>query len=209
MVEPIDNPLPSKPTTSMTDEPHAIGFDMDAHPVEQMDSVYQLSWRWADFHLFIINPVFEQKTDPLVSQPETITGKNELEFVYPIHDHGNILSTSKGSELYVAGLSMCKLYYTIEKMIYILVERLKSDGIDTNTEVQVAFDGHQLAQRKAFESIINLNYNVVITNFDPGLWGERYLQIAKRLAEKGFGYPPESPRENYRQSHASGPGVKR
>ena len=186
-----------------------MSFENEPNPLVQTNNAYQLSWRWADFHLSIIDPVTEEWLEPLVIQPEAIAGTNEMEFVYPIHDYGNGLSTSKGADMYVAGLSMCKLYYTIEKMIYILVERLKSGGIDPSTEVQIAFDGHELAQRKGFESVINLNYNVVITNLDPGLWGERYLQIARRLADKGFGYPPESPRDNYRQSHAGGPGVKR
>ncbi|HBI22423.1 MAG TPA: virulence factor, partial [Legionella sp.] len=197
MVEPID---PSARKALITDEPRKMRAELEANPATMMENIYQLSWRWADFHLFIINPTFEHLVPPILIQPETIPGTNELEFVYPIHDHGCTLSTSKGNEMYDVGLSMCKLYYTIEKIIYILVERLKGGGVDTKTEVQIAFDGHELAQRKGFESIINLNYNVVITNFDPGLWGERYLQIAKRLADKGYGYPPESPREIYRQS---------
>ena len=103
--------------------------------------------------------------------------------------------------MYSAGMSMCKLYYTIEKIIFLLVERLKTGGVSTETEVQVAFSGHELAQRKAFEIIINLNHNVVVTNFDPGIWGERYLQTVKRLADKGYGYPLEAPRDSFRQSH--------
>ena len=98
---------------------------------------------------------------------------------------------------------MCKLYYTIEKMIFLLIERLKEGGIDKDTEVEVAFDGHELAQRKCFDSIINLSYNVVVTNFDPGTWGERYLAATKRLADLGYGYPPESPRDIYRKPHGS------
>ena len=207
MVEPTDSPKHDVLTTEGSRQKRT---ELDAsRPIALMENVYQLSWRWADFHIFIISPTIEPFVPQLVIQPDTIPGTNELEFVYPIHDSGNILSTSKGGEMYDAGLSMCKLYYTIEKMIFILVERLKEGGIETATEVKIAIDGHELAQRKGFESIINLNYNVVITNFDPGLWGERYLQIAKRLADKGYGYPPESPRDNYRQSHASGPGAKR
>ena len=111
--------------------------------------------------------------------------------------------------MYSAGKSMCKLFYTIEKIIFMLVERLKTGGTSAETEVQVAFGGHELAQRKGFESIINLSYNVVVTNFDPGPWGERYLQVVKRLAEKGYGYPAEAPRDSYRQSHTSTPMTKR
>ena len=110
--------------------------------------------------------------------------------------------------MFIAGLSMCKLFYTIEKMIFLLVERLKEGGTDKETEVEVAFDGHEVAQRKCFDSVINLNYNVVVTNFDPGLWGERYLATTKRLAELGYGYPPEAPRDVYRKPHGTQSNAK-
>src|SRR5690606_38835593 len=125
------------------------------------------------------------------------------EFAYTIHDFGMKLSTSKAEEFLSAGKSMCKLYFTIEKMIYILIERLKSGGIDKDTEVQVAFAGHHYAQRKAFEVVINLSWNLVVTNFDPGAWGENYLQTVKRLADKGYGYPSESPRQPYKNTYGS------
>lgn len=180
-----------------SDDGGELGADMEA--------LYHLWWRWADFHLHLTSPMFPVYKPPRLLLPELIEGtKDKYEFVYPILDFGNRLSTSKGSELYTAGLSMWKLYCTIEKMIAILVERLKileSDGsgsVTQETEVQVAFAGHELAQRKGFESIINLSYNVVVTNFDPGAWGERYLQNVKRLAEKGYGYPSAAPRDYYK-----------
>ena len=175
----------------------------------QVARVYQLWWRWADFELFIINPTISLISPPVLILPDLLPESNELEFVYTIHDHGYKLSTSKGEEMYSVGMSMCKLHYTIEKMIYILVERLKSGGVGTETEVQIAFGGHELAQRKAFESVINLGYNVVVTNFDPGVWGERYLQIVKRLADQGYGYPSEAPRSIYRAARAPVPSAKR
>jgi hypothetical protein len=175
-------------------------------PVALVERVYQIWWHWADFHLFIISPTIPKIFPPVIIKPEIIPGTHELEFVYDIHDSGSKLSTSKGEEMLKAGMSMYKLYMTIEKMIYILVERLKSGGISTEAEVQVAFGGHLLPQRKAFESIINLAYNVVVTNFDPGAWGERYLQIVKQNADK-FGYPPEAPRSTFRQPHQSA-GIK-
>lgn len=98
----------------------------------------------------------------------------------------------------------------IEKMIHILVERLKSGGVSPEDEVQVAFGGHELAQRKAFESVINLSYNVVVTNFDPGAWGEKYLKNVKQISKSGYGYPKEAPRDNFRQVHGvSSVGIKR
>ncbi len=173
--------------------------------VSLIEKVYQIWWHWADFQLFVITPTIDVITPPLIIPAERLSDRDEFEFVYTIHDYGYKLCTSKGQDMYSAGMSMCKLFYTIEKMIFLLVERLKAGGVSTETEVQVAFGGHELAQRKGFESIINLSYNVVVTNFDPGSWGERYLQVVRRLADKGYGYPPEAPRESYRQSRASTP----
>jgi len=176
-------------------------------PMQLVDGVYQLWWRWADFEMYIISPNFDWIMPPVLIPPETVEGSDEKEFVYPIYDYGQKMITSKGEDMYTAGMSMCRLYYTIEKMIALLIERLKSGGVDEQTEVQVAFEGHILAQRKAFESIINLVYNVVVSNFDPGIWGEKYLQNVKRLADKGYGYPSETPRDVYR--HHLGRSVSR
>lgn len=194
---------------SLGDRKITIEDDLN-NPITLVERVYQIWWHWADFHLYVISPHIESISPPIIIPPEMIPGTDELEFVYTIHDEGAKLSTSKSEEMYSAGLSMCKLYYTIEKMIHILVERLKSGGIGTEEEVQVAFGGHELAQRKAFESIINLSYNVVVTNFDPGIWGERYLQNVKVIADKGYGYPSEAPRYTYRQTHnSSSAGIRR
>lgn len=200
-----DNSQPSDFNyADITDEQREIIRDNEDNDlIAQVEKVYQLWARWADFHLFIITPTVDVISPLHIIEPALIAGTNEFEFVYPIHDHGFKLSVSKGNELFKAGLSMCKLYYTIEKMIFLLIERLKELGIDKETEVEVAFDGHELAQRKCFDSIINLSYNVVVTNFDPGTWGERYLAATKRLADLGYGYPPESPRDIYRRPHGS------
>ena len=198
---------PEENIAQMMEEQRALLLTDD--PVTRIERVYQLWWHWADFQLFIINPTIDVISPPIIILPEQLPDSDELEFVYPIHDHGYKLSTSKAEDMYSAGMSMCRLYFTIEKMIYLLVERLKTGGTGTDTEVQVAFGGHELAQRKGFESIINLSYNVVVTNFDPGSWGERYLQIVKRLADKGYGYPPEAPRDTYRHSHAATTKLKR
>lgn len=168
--------------------------DIDDNPIAIIERVYQLWWHWADFTLYIVSPTIVAIDPPIIIPPEINPETKEREFVYNISDRGFSLSTSKGEEMYTAGMSMCKLFSTIEKMIYILIERLKSGGISEETEVQVSFGGHELSQRKAFESIINLAYNVVVTNFDPGEWGERYLQTVKRLADKGYGYPRPAPR---------------
>ncbi len=211
MVEPIDDPnAPTMNVEGVTDEQRKVWFDEDDKDrIAQVEKIYQLWWRWADFHLFIITPTVDAFSPPHIIQPERIPGTDELEFVYPILDLGYKLSASKGEDLFVAGLSMCKLYYTIEKMVYILVERLKSNGVGTETEVEVAFDGHELAQRKCFDSIINLRYNVGVSNFEPGTWGEHYLTSIERLTVLGYPYPPESPRDSYRKPHRIASVVRR
>ena len=198
MAEPNDNPEENFAEIAAIQRKILLE-DEAFDPVVQAERVYQLWWHWSDFHLYITSPTFNAESPPVLIPPERLPDSDELEFVYPIHDHGFKLCASKGEDMYTAGMSMCKLYYTIEKMINILVDRLKSGGIAVETEVQVAFAGHELAQRKAFESIINLGFNVVVTNFDPGVWGERYLQVVKRLADLGYGYPAEAPRDVYRR----------
>ena len=177
--------------------------------VSLIEKVYQIWRHWANFEIYIISPTIHVIKPPLIIPPEALPNGDEYEFVYPIHDEGFKLSTSKAQDMYSSGASMCKLYYTIEKMIFLLAERLKAGGISTEMEVQIAFGGHELAQRKAFESIINLNYNVVVTNFDPATWGERYIEIVKRMADKGYGYPVETPRDIYRQSHNASATAKK
>ena len=179
-------------------------------PIKLIERVYQLWWHWSDFHLHISNPVIEPISPPLVIKPEPLQGTDSSEHVYTILDYGNRLATSKSEDMFSAGMSMCKLYYTIEKMIALFIDRLQSGGVDKNTEVQVSFAGFELAQRKAFESIINLPYNVVVTNFEPGAWGDRFIETIKKISEKGYGYPPEAPRDVYKQVHGVTPsGLKR
>lgn len=164
-----------------------------------IEIVAVLWWRHADFHIYVTSPIFEHYSPPRLILPEQLPGSEQFEFVYPIVDFGDQLSTSKGEDGYAAGFSMCKLYFTIEKMVAILIERLKEGGTTEEAEVQVALGGHEFAQRKGFESIINLKYNVVVTNFDPGAWGEKYLQNVKQISDQGYGYPPEAPRDTYRK----------
>ncbi len=184
--------------TDTSSEGQALQADDEDHLLEQTEGIFLLWWNWAYFEMKVEKPIFTGITPPRMLMPEKISGTQEVEFVYPICDFGHTLSTSKASEMFSVGMSMCKLYYTIEKMIFILVERLKEGGVDPETGVQVMFEGHLLSQRKAFESIINLRENVLVTNFDPGIWGEQYLEIVKRMADRGYGYPPEAPRTLYK-----------
>lgn len=174
----------------------------DAIPLAHV--VHQLWQRWGDFELTIVDPIFPTFDPPHILLPEPLPNSHEVEFVYPIHDYGYKFTTSKQEELFSAGLSMCKLYYTIEKIIALLVARLKDGGIAIETEVQVAFSGNESSQRKGFEAIINLPNNVVVINFEPGPWGERYLDTVKRWADKGYGSPTETPRDVYRRSYGGG-----
>ena len=169
-------------------------------PIQLVEYLYHIWWTWADFEITLISPVFSRYEPPRVIPPEMTEEGDTVEFVYPIHDAGYKFSTSKADNMFDAGMSMYKMYLTIEKIIFLVVERLKREGVDGETEVRVAFGGHELCQRKAFESIINLNYNLVVTNYDPGAWGENYLEVVKRLADKGYGYPSEAPRETFRHS---------
>lgn len=169
--------------------------------VDTAELAYQLDWRWAYFEIYILTPSCSAFVPPRVISPETVIEGGLLEFVYPIYDYGFKFATSKADEMYSVGMSMAKLYNTIEKIIFLLVERIKETGDgSTEAEVQVALHGFMGAQRKGFESIINLEGNVVVVNFEPGEWGERFLQTVKRLAEKGYGFPEESPRHNYRHA---------
>lgn len=182
----------------MSDSPDSF-FSSPLDSMQLIEQAYLISCGWADFHIEIIDPFIEPQTPPVLIKPALI-GTDEYEFVYPIHDHGFKMSTSKGEEMFMVGASMCKLFYTIEKIIFLLIERLNANGgIDAETEVQVNVYGHPVALRKAFESIINLSYNVIVANFDPGLWGERFLGIVKNLSERGYGFLPGAPRTNYRQ----------
>ncbi len=200
MAEEDTTPEPEFVETSESVRREIMREDL-SDPVKMLERVNQIWWRWADFHLYITSPAIAPIVPPLLIEPEKISKTEEYEHVYNIYDHGDKLTTSKSEEMYTAGMSMCKLYYTIEKMIAMLVERLQSAGIDETSEVQVAFGGFIMAQRKAFESIINLPYNIVVSNFEPGEWGDSYLEAVKQAADRGYGYPSETPRDNYKLSH--------
>lgn len=158
-----------------------------------IETLYYLWILWADFHLYIVSPYIEPIHPPLIIEPQFVEEHGEYEHVYAIHDAGYLLSTSRQQDIVLGLRSMNKFFNTIEKMIRILVERLKTGGFDEQ-EVQVSFRGHELGQRKAFESILNLTENVVVTNFEPGEWGERFLKNIEEMAKRGYGLPKSSPR---------------
>ena len=177
-------------------------FDND--PVSRIVALESVNAYRAWFSIHVLTPYIEPITPPIVHQPDSLEdAEQEAEFVYPIVDSGDVLATSKAQEMFSAGYSMCKLYYTIEKMIWLLMERLETGGISAEDEVQIAFQGYHAALRYAFASVINLQSNVIVANYDPGSWGEDYLDTVNRLAEKGYGYPDASPRDIFRKKHGA------
>ena len=92
-------------------------------PMILVQRIYQLWWNWADFHIYVISPYIESISPPIIIEPELIS-ENEIEFVYPIQDRGDKLSTSKGKEMFYSGKSMCKLFFTIEKMVMPFVKKV-------------------------------------------------------------------------------------
>ncbi|OGV26427.1 MAG: hypothetical protein A3F18_03525 [Legionellales bacterium RIFCSPHIGHO2_12_FULL_37_14] len=211
MDEPLDTPpletTPSEPDNPPPDSPLEESKELAQNTKAGYpdlsalnDAVYHIDWRWSYFEITVVSPNITLFVPPKWIKPELIPGTEDYEFVYPILDYGNRMITSKQDEFMSAGYSMCKMYYTIEKIIDILVGRLSQEGIPPETEVQVAFGGHRVVKRKAFEIIINLDNNVVVSNFDPGEWGEKYLRVVKWQGEQGYGYPSKAPRDVYKKA---------
>ena len=205
----VDNPMEEsvEEVAARVQKAEAKIFEnIDTDPMTRVVALESINAFRGWFSLHIINPFIDPINPPLIHMPDSLEdAAHEAEFVYPIIDTGDMLAASKAEDMFTAGFSMCKLYYTIEKIIWLLVERLKSGGIigdegsSEGQEVQIAIHGYQSALRYAFASIINLPANVVIVNFDPGSWGEDYLAVVSKLAEKGYGYPDESPRDVFRK----------
>lgn len=166
---------------------------------------------YASLEIRIDDPRFALTEEPVVIKPAPLEDDpNQLEFVYTILDYGDRLMASKQSENQIEDLSMLRMYYTIEKMICVMSEKLHkiepTKNEDLEKEILFYLEGHQLCMRKAFEVIINLPDNWVVMNFDPGTWGNNYLATLQRLRDKNFDYPPPAPRDyfRYRQGKLSG-----
>lgn len=172
-----------------------------------MEAVNYLWILWADFSVYINEPYVPMESEPTVIEPEFDSKTNTYEYVYPIYDYGDHLTTSRGKDMIKGSRSTGKLFMTIEKIITIMISRIRKHQQELGEEDQgdegssaqgpesrVAFAGCILGQRKAFESIINLKDNVIVTNFDPGAWGQRHLQNIKTIADRGYGFPKPAPR---------------
>ena len=187
ILEPSELPTPQDPAIDENLDPEQLLSELEKN---------QLLWRWASIELTVVSPVLQAALPPKKIDPSMIQNTPTPEHVYPIYDAGNAWSTSKAEEMHDAGMSMCKLYFTIEKMVCLLVERLKAENVSLEQEVQVDLFGFELAKRKTFESLINLSYNVVINNYNPSEWGDAYLARVPIWNEKGLGYPAPAPRED-------------
>ena len=177
--------------------------NFEYNPEALKKSIALIQQQYAHIQIRIDDPYFAFKELPDVIAPAPLqNNSNELEWVYPIFDFGDRLCSSKTLDNQIDNHSMFKMFMTIEKMIFLMHEKLNhklASGGEPVDENLLYLDGHILCLRKAFEVIINLPDNWVVMNFDPGDWGNNYLAILQRLKNKGFQYPPPAPRDVYRQ----------
>lgn len=162
------------------------GLEPQYHYNFTQEDVEYIWGLWADFSVYLVYPRIHKQFPP----KRILPGKNEV--VAPILDYGNELKTSRGEELIFGLRTFGKLMNTVEKMIEILVQRAAeqfsggSGEEGANQEIQVAFNGYEVLQRKAFRLCIESEHNVLVTNFDPGEWGERQLRCFNELVNKGY-----------------------
>lgn len=158
-----------------------------------------LNYLWmvyANFQVMIVEPFIETKEPPIRIPPAYDKDKQVYENVYMIVDHGYSFSTSRGEESAMGTVAMGKLYNTIQKIIRLIIQRLmeKAGGggsFNPQEEIKLALFGHELGKRKAFALIMDLEANVNIVNFDPRVWGERFIANLKNMIASGRGYPPD------------------
>jgi hypothetical protein len=171
----------------------------DNTPKENSANILNIVRSWGEFVMVMIYPALPAFEKPKLLLPEDL-GDGEFEFVYPIYDRGTSLATSKAQDVFCND-GLCKVNFTIEKMIDIFYQRIKQQNIDEGRSLEMLFYGLPELQRKAFESLINLEFNVVVNNFEPGEWGDNYIDMVRKMEEQGYGYPSKSPRKNYRNSY--------
>lgn len=158
-----------------------------------LKDVYYIWILWADMHIHIIDPYVAPAFPPKVIPPGTDNEGNP-EHRYKIYDFGDHFSTSVGEELINGTRATGKYLNTIEEMVRLTTERAKAiQAEDGETgeggeepEIRLAFAGHEIGQRKAFKECIMSQENIVVTNFEPGEWGEQQLRNMEYLAERGF-----------------------
>jgi hypothetical protein len=166
------------------------------------DALYLLSVYWIDFHLELAWPEIPEKIPAVVIEPKHDPVSGVVENVYPIVDHGTRFSTSRGDDV-VRGLSTTgKFLDTVDKMVALAIERAfeRSDGEGGEggeggedskpyLEIHIRFGGHELAKRKAFETLAGREENVYVLNYDPEKWGELRLKMIETMTKQGYGVP--------------------
>jgi hypothetical protein len=162
--------------------------ELGGEPLDIERALFYLWMTWADFHLTITWPVVKRLEPPILHLPKELED-GQVENVFTIVDSGSMLSTSRGEDAFVASSGLSKYYNTIDKMIRLLLDKLKEGGVGTEDEVRVAFRGFDLGCRKAFEAILNLEENVLVVNYDPGRWGDLYMKNILEMVERGYGMP--------------------
>lgn len=172
-------------TTSVEDGSYNIIDD-----ITLMNAIYYIWAHWIDFHIYVLSPILEPQLPAIIIPPGTDPKTKKPEHVYPIFDYGNRLSASVGPHLASGTRSTGKMLNTVKKMIKLLLEKVKEgtgvQELTPETEIQLAFDGHELSQRMAFKDCIMRPEHLVITNFEPGAWGELQLRTMEELARKGY-----------------------
>lgn len=99
----------------VAEEGRRLLAEAQSDPVVLLEQLWQMLWRWGYFEIFILSPTIDVISPPIVIKPELLPDGNGYEFVYPIHDYGYRLVASKAEDMYSAGMSNCKLFYTIRK----------------------------------------------------------------------------------------------
>lgn len=159
---------------------------------------------YVNFQAMIVSPFIEVKEPPVVIKPAYDKQTQIYESVYDIYDHGYAFSTSRGEESSLGTTAMSKLYRTIQKIIALIMQRMEENGtkgggtFDPQEEIKLALFGHELGRRKAFALVMDLDANVNIVNFDPRLWGEKFISNLKNMIVTGHGYPPDLKRVSER-----------
>jgi hypothetical protein len=151
---------------------------------------------YANFQVMIVSPFIETISPPVIIEPAYDKTTQQYENVYVILDHGYSFTTSRGVESGLGTTAMGKLYNTIQKIIRLILKRLidiagGEGSFNPQEEIKIALFGHELGKRKAFALAMDLEANVNIVNFDPRIWGERFINNLKNMIATGHGYPPD------------------
>lgn len=151
---------------------------------------------YVNFQAMIVSPFVETIFPPILIPPVYNKDTQAYENVYNIYDHGYSFSTSRGEESALGTTAMGKLYNTIQKIIHLIVQRLKEKAggegaFNPQDEIKVALFGHEFGKRKAFALAMDLEANINIVNFDPRIWGERFINNLKNMIASGRGYPTD------------------